>query len=149
MRPAGDAGDQIQVSGDLEEIPAILGRQPGSVVILGKVVREALDRPFARRFLQPLRRARRVVGVRPRTVDVGVLVQAVRIAADGLGDVVGVRLRVDPAGMASRTRSMAAGDSFPSAPRPNITVPISTPRIPASRYRASASAMPGYCSGGM
>src|SRR5665647_1487672 len=50
-------------------------------------------------------------------------------------------------GMASRTRSSAAGASEPSGCRPNITVPISILRTPPASYRATASASPGYSSG--
>ncbi|CAB4834501.1 unannotated protein [freshwater metagenome] len=44
---------------------------------------------------------------------------------------------------------MAAGVSVPSGWRPNISVPISQPRMPPCRYSAVANAWPGYCSGGM
>src|ERR1041384_555501 len=44
-------------------------------------------------------------------------------------------------GIGNRTRSIFAA-------APNISVPISTERIPPSRYSSAATATPGYCSGG-
>ena len=53
-----------------------------------------------------------------------------RVPLDSGRGAVLVTLGMVRRGIASRTRSIAAGDSVPSGRRPNITVPISQPRTP-------------------
>ena len=97
MRSHCEAGNQPAIRSGLKESLPFVCKEPTAIIISPEIVRISLQRVFICRLREPIRRTGSMVGIGPRTIDVGKLNDAVWILFGALKNIVVIiRIVIDP-----------------------------------------------------